>query len=336
MLWTSTGRANAQESFELSGDAAVWNLAGTVSVTGGGSALTVAVKRGGPDGNRLEVQTGSIELNQDGAGRVDALRILYPGDEVRYSRGSTEVWVRDDGTFFRGRESGRKVKIGEDRDGIEAWADLEIRVPNGRTALVYLAAGEVEVSNVDGNLVVSAGSADVSSSSTAGRLVLDTGSGDVGVDGARGNVTIDTGSGDLGARDVSGEALGVDTGSGDVTVRGLTVSEVSVDTGSGDVLLEGVETAEAAVDTGSGDVEIGFLSAPRAVSVDTGSGDVTLTFPASWEAAVELDTSSGDIHSDFRMTVEEMDDDYVRGRIGSGGGTLEVDTGSGDITLNRG
>jgi hypothetical protein len=33
------------------------------------------------------------------------------------------------------------------------------------------------------------------------------------------------------------------------------------------------------------------------------------------------------------MTVEEMDDDYVRGRVGSGSGSLEVDTGSGDVRL---
>ena len=33
---------------------------------------------------------------------------------------------------------------------------------------------------------------------------------------------------------------------------------------------------------------------------------VTLALPASWESRVELDTASGDIHSDFRMTVEEM------------------------------
>jgi DUF4097 and DUF4098 domain-containing protein YvlB len=89
------------------------------------------------------------------------------------------------------------------------------------------------------------------------------------------------------------------------------------------------------VDTGSGEVSLGVLGA-RELSVDTGSGDVTLTLPADWQGEVELDTSSGDIHSDFRMTVEEMDEDYVRGRIGSGGGSLTVDTGSGDIRLVRG
>jgi hypothetical protein len=329
--------ASAQETYELSGDAAVWNLAGVVTITGGGSSLAVEVVRGGADGGQLEVATGSVDLDQDGVERVDALRVLYPGDEIAYEGGGgAELLVRDDGTFYRGHERGRKVKIRQDGGGLDAHADLDIQVPDGRTLRVYLAAGEVVVTNVDGDLTISSGSADIQSLATSGPLVLDTGSGDVMVDGATGDVTVDTGSGDVGIRGVSGGELTVDTGSGDVTGGSITVGELNVDTGSGDVRFDGVEASSVTTDTGSGDVEVVFLASPTEVSVDTGSGDVTLTFPASWQSQVELDTSSGDIHSDFQMTVEEMDDDYVRGRIGSGGGSLEVDTGSGDIRLNQG
>ncbi len=327
--------APAQETYELSGDpAAVWNLAGAVNVTGGGSALTVEVRRGGADAGQLELATGAIDLDSDGVRRVDALRVVYPGDEIAYSGGGTELHVRDDGTFYRGGgDRGRKVKIREDGGGLDAHADLDIRIPSGKTVLVYLAAGEVVVSNVDGDLTVSSGSADIRSSGTSGRLVLDTGSGDVAVDGARGDVSLDTGSGDITADNVSGDDLTADTGSGDVTGSGITVGDLNVDTGSGDVSVQGVEATGVFVDTGSGDVEVAFQSSPAEISVDTGSGDVTLALPASWESSVELDTGSGDIHSDFPLTVEEMDEDYVRGRVGTGGGSLEVDTGSGDIRL---
>ena len=115
--------ASAQETYELSGDpAAVWNLAGAVSVTGGGSALTVEVRRAGADAGQLQVATGSIDLDSDGVGRVDALRILYPGDEIVHPGGNTELHVRDDGTFYRGGDKGRKVKIREDGSGLDAHA----------------------------------------------------------------------------------------------------------------------------------------------------------------------------------------------------------------------
>ena len=327
----------AQETYELSGDpAAVWNLAGVVTVTGGGSALTVEVKLGGADAGRLEVATGAVGLDWDGVKQVDALRIVYPGDEIVYEGGGTELHVRDDGTFYRGgHDEGRKVKIGETGGGLDAYADLDIRVPSGKTVRIYLAAGEVVVSNVDGDLAVSAGSADIRSSGTSGRLELDTGSGDVEVADASGDISLDTGSGDVEAHNISNGDLVVDTGSGDVTGGEITVGQLNVDTGSGDVAFRGVEAAEVSVDTGSGDVEITFGSSPSEVSADTGSGDVTFTLPNSWESSVELDTSSGEIHSDFPLTVDEMDEDHVEGRVGTGGGSLEVDTGSGDIRLLR-
>ncbi len=329
--------ASAQETYELTGDpAAVWNLAGTANVTGGGPVVTVEVRRGGADAGQLQVATGAVDLDSDGVGSVDALRVVYPGDEIAFAGGGTELHVRDDGTFYRGgSDRGRKVKIREDGGGLDAHADLDIRIPNGKTVLIYLAAGEVIVSNVDGDLTVSGGSADVRSSGTSGRLVLDTGSGDVAIDGARGDVTLDTGSGDVAADNVSGGDLMADTGSGDVTGADIAVGELNVDTGSGDVTFRSVEAMQVQVDTGSGSVEIAFQSSPSDVSADTGSGDVTFTLPSSWESSVELATSSGDIHSDFPLTVEEMHDDYVQGRVGTGGGSLEVDTGSGDIRLNR-
>ena len=330
----TAARAPAQETFELAGDAAaVWNLAGSVSISGGGSVVTVVVRRGGTGGDRLDMQTGPIDLHDGDVGRVSSLRVVYPGDEITYTgAGSNEVRVRDDGTFYNG-DGGRKVKINSDGGGLDAHADLDVRVPDGSTVLVYLAVGEVEVSNVNGDLTVDVGSADIRATSTSGSLVLDTGSGDVELDGARGDVVLDTGSGDVDVQRVSDGELLVDTGSGDVTGGRISVSSLSVDTGSGDVTLSAVSAPEVMVDTGSGEVSLGFEAGPTDLSVDTGSGDVSLTLPAAWSGEVELETSSGDIHSDFRVTVEEMDEDYLRGRIGEGGGSMEIDTGSGDIKL---
>lgn len=334
-LALTSSPAAAQETFELAGEAAaIWNLAGSVSISGGGSVVTVAVRRGGAEAERLDTQTGPIDLDEGGVGRVSSLRVVYPADEIRYGDGDSnnEVWVRDDGTFYRGNR-GRKVKIRSSGAGLDAHADLDIRMPAGRTLLVYLAVGEVKVTNVDGNLTVDVGSADINASGTRGSLVLDTGSGDVTLDGATGDIVLDTGSGDVDVRRVSEGDLLVDTGSGDVTGEDVSVGALNVDTGSGDVTLGAVSGSEVLVDTGSGEVTLAFQVGPTDLSVDTGSGDVELKLPSAWTGEVEFDTSSGDIHSDFKVTVVEMDEDYLRGRIGEGGGSLSVDTGSGDIRL---
>jgi hypothetical protein len=237
--------ASAQDSYELPGEnVAIWNLAGSVNVTGGGSAVAVDVRRGGADASRLEIATGGLDL--DDLGQVSTLRVVYPGDEIVFAgTGNTEVRVRDDGTFFRGGDDrGRKVKIRESGSGLDAHANLEVRVPRGHTVLVHLAVGEVSVSNVDGDLTVDVGSADVTASGTSGRLLVDTGSGDVEVDGARGDLVVDTGSGDVVARDVGDGDLLIDTGSGDVSGGTISVGSLNVDTGSGAVTLASVTASE--------------------------------------------------------------------------------------------
>ena len=88
---------------------AVYNLAGTVALEGGGSAVVVEVKRQGGDAGRLRIEQGTIR------GR-ESLRVIYPSDRVTFTgmSGSSEVRVRDDGTFFDGESSGgRRVRISD-------------------------------------------------------------------------------------------------------------------------------------------------------------------------------------------------------------------------------
>ena len=255
---------------ELRGDSvAIYNLAGEVRVeAGGGAAVTVDITLRGADAKELRVEAGPI-------GGINALRVIYPGDDIVYGSGtgrsSTELRVRDDGTFSddRGR-GGREVRVRNYGSGTEAWADLVVRVPAGKSVAVRLAVGEVTIANVDGNLLIDVHSADVTSTGTKGVLSIDTGSGDVTVKDAQGTVSLDTGSGNVEATNVTGTSLTLDTGSGDVTVAQADVTDLSIDTGSGDVDLTGVRAKHVKVDTTScatADCMIGGLSIFNARSV---------------------------------------------------------------------
>lgn len=321
------------ERYQVTGArVAVYNLAGTVALEGGGSTVEVEVVRRGGDAGRLRIEQGAIR------GR-ETLRVVYPSERVTFDgmSGSTEIRVRDDGTFFDGESgSGRRVRISDAGGGLAASADLRIRVPAGRSVAVYLAAGEVTVSNVDGELILETGSAPVRTSGTRGTLQIDVGSGHVEVTDAEGDVSIDTGSGSVSATRVRGAALQIDTGSGSVTAADVSVSDISIDTGSGGVEVTSASARQVLIDTGSGSVEVTLTTNPDDVAIDTGSGSVTVTVPAAFGAEVNLETASGEIELDFPVTTNHFERDHLQGVIGGGGGRLTIDTGSGSIRIIRG
>lgn len=324
--------AAAQERFTLAGpDAAIYNLAGRVSIErGSGSAIVVEVTRGGPDGGRIRIEHGPL-------GGRSALRVVYPGNDVGYpeSAGETNLRVREDGTFGddrRGRP-GRQVRVA--RDGaLEAWADLRVLVPAGMDLDVRLAAGAISARGVSADLRLDTHSAGIVAEAIRGRVLLDTGSGEVRATGIEGELTVDTGSGDVLVRDARTGTLAIDTGSGAVVVEGVRTDALTVDTGSGSVRVGG-SAERVEVDTGSGAVQLDLGDGLRDVAVDTGSGDVTLLVPAAWGARVSLETSSGDLEVDAPLQVVRRGQDALEGTIGDGRGTVQVETGSGSITLRR-
>jgi lia operon protein LiaG len=302
------------ERYQITGEhVAIYNLVGTMTLEGGSGDVTVDVVRHGGDAAQLRIERGEVRDRE-------TLRVVYPADRVSVPglSGSTELRVRDDGTFGDGGgDAGRRVRIGSGGGGLAASADLRVRIPAGRIVEVYLAAGEVTVSNVDGELHLDTHSAPVRTSGTRGSLEIDVGSGRVEVADAEGDVSIDTGSGSVSASDLGVSDLSIDTGSGSVSVSASSADEISIDTGSGGVTLA-------------------LTSNPTNVSIDTGSGSVTVTVPASFGAEVDLETSSGGIGSDFPVTTNRIERDHLQGVIGSGAGRLTVETGSGSIRIVRG
>jgi hypothetical protein len=329
----------AVERYSLSGDSvAVYNLVGQVSVEPGGQAggpVVVEVRRLGAEAGRLRLVKGVVR------GR-ESLRVLYPSDEIRYAplgRGSrTELRVADDGTWDgeTGRWSSEHVRISGDR-GLDASADIRVLVPAGQRAAVYLAVGRMTARNVDGRLHLDGASASVVAEGIRGGLSVDVGSGDVRATRIEGAVLLDTGSGDVTVDDVQtgGESLVIDTGSGEVRGDNLRGRTLSIDTGSGEVLVAGVAADDVMVDTGSGDVELTLVADVSRLVIDTGSGSVVVRAPASTGAQVTLDTSSGDLSTDFELAARSDDEDTLTGRIGDGRGEITIDTGSGDIRLLR-
>jgi len=329
----------------LKGDSvAVYNLVGELRVEpGSGSDVVVEVRRGGDDSAKLEILTGPLR------GR-ETLRIIYPDDVIvmpDWGRGwNTTLRVRDDGTFGDDEDvghrrgwsrDGHEVRItGRSRSGLDAYADLRVAIPKGKTISLHLGVGKTFVSNVEGNIRVSVASADVSAERTRGTLRIATGSGNVDLRTATGDVMLETGSGDLTVSAVQGTSLRLETGSGSVTITDGKAGTLHVETGSGDIEATGSAGDDVSFETGSGNVDVSLVSTFRSLSVQTGSGDVTLRVPPTVGAEVDLDTGSGDIDlGGLTLQVRRIEHDHITGTLGDGKGRLSVETGSGNVRLQK-
>ena len=91
--------------------------------------------------------------------------------------------------------------------------------------------------------------------------------------------------------------------------------------------------AEGAAPDRSGSVSADLNGEVWNVGVETGSGDVTLKMPPTIGAEVDIETSSGDIETDFEVAVTRHARDHMTGRIGDGRGKIAIETGSGGIKL---
>lgn len=336
VVWAPALAAQQAERFTLPGkDVAVYNLAGVMRVEGGsGRDVTVEVTRRGPDAGRLEVRTGPVQ-------GVEALRVIYPADRIVYpdlGRGSrTQLTLREDGTFGgRHGRGDRRVTITGGRDGLEASADLVVRVPRGQRVSVYLAVGEASIANVDGDVTVDVAAASVTARGTRGRLRLDTGSGEVAVSDAEGELDVDVGSGGVCLANVRVSRLVVDAGSGTLEGDGITATTMRLDLGSGGASLSRVRAGDIDLDSGSGEVELGLAGDVATLRIDSGSGSVTLTVPPTLGAMLDVDTGSGGIESDVPITVTRRSQSRLEGKLGDGEGQIRIESGSGAVRLKRG
>jgi DUF4097 and DUF4098 domain-containing protein YvlB len=345
LLPAGTIAAQQPERYLLEGgDLAIYNLAGLLQVEPGQGQVAVEVTRGGADAARLKVAQGEIDDRQ-------TLRLIYPEDKIHYALGKgdsrTDLKVRDDGTFgdsdwewdHNGHHrrdhshEGHRVTIATDTDGLDAHADLKVKVPANTRISFYLAVGRVTVTNAGGEMRIDAHNSPVSVSGFKGSLSIDVGSGSVHATQVDGELDVDTGSGSVEVTQVRGRHLMIDTGSGDVTGSDLQGDDASVETGSGSIALSAMRYPQASLETGSGSVRADLQGDVGSLSVETGSGDVSIKAPATLGAEVEIETASGDIETDFPVQITRHARDHMSGRIGDGKGSIAIETGSGGVRL---
>ncbi len=180
-------------------------------------------------------------------------------------------------------------------------------------------------------------SANVDVQQMAGRkLSIDSVSGDVVVTASSpGEADFENVSGDTTLR-ITTAKVSVDSVSGDIRLQGGLNGEVAIESVSGNLTLIAQTLNKLSISSVSGDANVQFALAPTGVvKAETVSGDLLLTMPATTSAQLSVESFSGDINSPVGKVVTEQ---YGPGkslntRLGSGQGTMKLESFSGDVTI---
>lgn len=136
-------------------------------------------------------------------------------------------------------------------------------------------------------------------------------------------------------------SVGIDASSvsGNVEITGAE-GDIRATSVSGDLTLERVRPNSVEARTVSGQItaSIEALVGRGPLSFKTVSGDVKLELPRNLDADLSMTSVSGQLDSDFQMTLGgdggRMNRRRIEARIGRGGRELDVTTVSGDVRLS--
>jgi DUF4097 and DUF4098 domain-containing protein YvlB len=126
--------------------------------------------------------------------------------------------------------------------------------------------------------------------------------------------------------------------SGDVSITGAQ-GDVRATSVSGDVKMLDLHASSVDAHSVSGDVEVRVnqLTGRGDLKFQTVSGDVTLSLPSQLDADISMSTVSGDLDSDFPITLSNgrMNRRRIEAQIGKGGRRLDLETVSGDVRIRK-
>jgi Putative adhesin len=122
---------------------------------------------------------------------------------------------------------------------------------------------------------------------------LTTGGGNMQVSGIQGNVMLDSGGGDVGISSIGGNA-DLLTGGGNVTAGDLG-GTLTFTTSGGDVEGSGLFSRHVTLSSGGGNVSLVFTQVPADLSIISSGGDITIVLPhGSTAYAIRSQTGGGD------------------------------------------
>lgn len=260
----------------------------------------------------------------------DTTFTVSQGDRLRVSvhQGSIEVstWARNavriqsdmdmDEERLSVERSGGTITVEPEARNGPSEASLSLTVP------AWMA---LSLDAVDGDISVRGAAATVSAETVHGDVEVTGGKGNVSLTSVDGTVTLTGASGSMSLSSVND----------DITVRDAA-GPVSASAVNGGIALSNVQSDNVSVESVNGDVSFGGpIQSGGRYSLSTHNGDVVIGVQQGASATVAVRTYSGDLETDFPVSVQRTRERKISFVLGSGSARLELESFQGTIHLVR-
>jgi DUF4097 and DUF4098 domain-containing protein YvlB len=272
--------------------------------------------------SRLDIKVSAPDQFREGTVDLE-LRVPRSASNVRLNSRYGDVELSElDGLAEAVTTTGDLLMhdLGGDARGETASGDLKLEKIAG-TATVATQSGDITAAHIGRGLIANTASGDVKAEEVeGGRVECKSVSGDsrverVGLQNPL-DITVESISGDATLIDATGN-ISIKAVSGDVRAEQLTATRLQAQTVSGDVLLRLREPFSSTM------------------QVNTVSGDVSIAIPEGSNARVSLSTTSGELRCEHDAHDVTATETLWTGQIGTGAGTLNVQTISGNTHILR-
>lgn len=192
----------------------------------------------------------------------------------------------------------------------------DIKTPVGRLD-IYIAnsasAKDISINNYGGNVNIS----DVYSN-----IKLSTTTGNITANNVKGNLKLDSTTGSISAGNIKGD-VEIDSNTGDISANNV-LGKLRLKSGTGNIKYEGglSHIAGHVIKSAAGDIE---LKVPKNSSIE---------LEAKTNVGVLIGESSViKVNNDLPFTIYSGNSKYFHGKLGAGKAKLNIENGSGDITI---
>jgi hypothetical protein len=177
--------------------------------------------------------------------------------------------------------------------------------------------GSIRLESVAGDSRLRTSNGSVRVWSVDGNLVVQTSNGGVDLDKFSGSADLRTSNGRIKATGVKGSFSAVTSN-----------SSVDAELGS----IDGNHPVVARTSNGSVNLTLDSFKGNE-IRATTSNGSVNLRLPAGIGADLRASTSNGSITSDLEVATKEFSKTHMAGRIGAGGGLIDITTSNGNVRL---